>query len=318
MDSPQPPGTVTSAVNKLLCLDQIQMVTSIPNLESIKGEDIGWKKKYFKNDLLTLEAFIEETHSIGDIVNRWINKAVPSDKIASTPQLILHVDYYMEMIGFKLVIERAAKTFHDTMDELRKDNQSKDGKWILQQYREARAKLLHKAPQPPSTRIQTKIELTLVASADPKVCPACSLIGHEQQQCSLRKEATAHGLPETEELRQQFQIDLEEMLEQLIDMGCDDDYIESQTNETKQSIQSRRDKQSNKTKSNSAPEEVREDVNALAHIEGAEPNTSEREQLSLNSPESTTENGGEYYVVASTNQQLDDVTNQYLSYKEVH
>ncbi|EGT35562.1 hypothetical protein CAEBREN_14385 [Caenorhabditis brenneri] len=325
MDSPQPPDTGAAAVIKLLCLDQIQMVTSIRNLESIKGEDIGWKRKYIKNDLLTLKTFIEEMHSIGDIANRWIIKAVPSDIIISTPQLISHVEYYIKLIGFKLVIERATKAFNDTMDELKRDNQSKDSKWILQQYREARAKLLHKAPQLLSTRIQAisetpieilvararaeaaKIELPLVAAADPKVCPACSLVGHEQQQCSLRKEATAHGLYETEELRQQFQIDLDEMLEQLIEMGCDDEYIESQTNETKQSIQARRDKQSSKTKSNSAPEKVEKDVNALAHTEGAEPNTSEREQTSLNSPESTTENGGEYYTVTSTGQQLDDV-----------
>ncbi|EGT45085.1 hypothetical protein CAEBREN_21136 [Caenorhabditis brenneri] len=326
MDSPQPPGTIADTTVKLLCLDQIQLATSVRNLEGIKGEEVGWKKKYIKNDLLTLKTFIEETHATETIINQWINKAAPSNKIASTPQLILHVDHYMELIGFKLTIERAVKTFNDAMNALKKDKSSKDGNWILQQYREARAKRLRKAPQPPTIRIQaitnipieilvtraraeaTKIGLVLVALADPKVCHACSLIGHEKHQCSLREEATAQGMFETEELRQQFQNDLEEMLEELNELDHDDDdNITSQINETTQSIESRKSEQTNTDKSNSAPEEVEKDLDALDHIGGAETTTSGKEQTFRNSPESTTEDGGEYYMAASTGQQLDDV-----------
>ncbi|CAL2032460.1 unnamed protein product [Caenorhabditis brenneri] len=294
--SDQPLSIIADNVVRLLCLDHIQVNTCIQNIRSVDWAEIGRKETTIKDNLLTLKRFTRHKRIVKTVTKRWIRKIEPSNEVVNDPQLNLHVDHYIKLIGFKRTIEHAAKVFRNTIDKLKTDKPN--GKRILRQYKEEEARFQLTDPQHQPTRIQAIADIpteTLIAMAHAagrrstqtlgapnasQTCTACFLIGHERGQCSLREEA-AYGMFRTEELRQRFQNELIKKLKE---------------SETRTSEQSRTDL------SNLAPQHLEFDVKIETNIKGAEMATKEKEQTSINSPESTTENGGDYCKTKSDKQ----------------
>ncbi|EGT49650.1 hypothetical protein CAEBREN_21904 [Caenorhabditis brenneri] len=292
MHRPQLPGAIAATAVKLVCLDQIKAITSIRNLESVDWSQIGERRKHVQKDLLMLKDTIIETESYEDVADKWLEKTQFKIQHLDKSQLLKHLDYHMEVIGFSTVLSRAAKTFNDVMSRLKKQSLAKHHAWILQQYRHGRTKRLRPSHQHLGKRIQSlssftvedlidkaraeavRIKLALVAHASPQLCSVCNLIGHKKDQCLLGEEA-AQGKFNAKELRQQFQDGTDGSADVTEEM--DQTYSSFQLLDD---VQSRRSEQSHISNSTSS------EFDLTRFFIEVEPRSTEREHSILTSPES--------------------------------